>query len=140
MFNRKERVALLFLFSALVVGSAAAIVDYRDPDRLEEFAVIHGAVPVPTATDTASPPGGALHTDSDVDGQVKDVGEGALVALNSADFKELQRLPSVGPKTAERIVQYREKNGPFATLEALQRVAGIGPRTLEKLRPFVVLQ
>ena len=136
MFNRKERVALLFLFSALVVGSAAAIVDYRDPDRLEEFAVIHGAVPVPTAT----PPGGALHTDSDVDGQVKDVGEVAPVALNSADFKELQRLPSVGPKTAERIVQYREKNGPFATLEALQRVAGIGPRTLEKLRPFVVLQ
>ena len=135
MFNRKERVALLFLFSALVVGSAAAIVDYRDPDRLEEFAVIRGAVPVPMAgtTDTTSTPGGALHG-------ATDTGRIAPVAVNSADSEELQRLPSVGPKTAERIVQYREKNGPFATLEALQRVAGIGPRTLEKLRPFVVLQ
>ena len=136
MFNRKERVALLFLFSALVVGSAAAIVDYRDPDRLEAFAVIRGAVPVPMAgtTDTTSTPDGALHGATDIGGRI------APVAVNSADSKELQRLPSVGPKTAERIVQYREQHGPFATLEALQQVSGIGPRTLEKLRPFVVLQ
>ena len=135
MFNRKERVALLFLFSALVVGSAAAIVDYHDPDRLEEFAVIRGAVPVPiAATDTTSTAGGALNGDTDTGGRI------APVAVNSADSKELQRLPSVGPKTAERIVQYREKHGPFASLEALQQVAGIGPWTLERLRPFVVLQ
>ena len=138
MFNRKERVALLFLFSALVVGSAAAIVDYRDPDRLEDFAVIHGAVPVPMAdaTDTTSTAGAALHGDIEADDDVKV----APVAVNSADSRELERLPSVGPKTAARIVQYRDQHGPFATVEALQQVAGIGPRTLERLRPFVVLQ
>ena len=64
----------------------------------------------------------------------------AAVAINSATARELERLPDIGPKTAARIVQYRDTHGPFVSVEALQNVNGIGPRTLDKLRPVAVLE
>ena len=64
----------------------------------------------------------------------------AAVAINSATARELERLPAIGPKTAARIVQYRDTHGPFVSVEALQNVSGIGPRTLDKLRPVAVLE
>jgi competence protein ComEA len=55
---------------------------------------------------------------------------------NRATAEELQRLPSIGPKLAQRIVDERTR-GPFQKVEDLRRVPGIGPKTLEKLRPFI---
>jgi competence protein ComEA len=60
------------------------------------------------------------------------------VNVNTAPADELQTLPGVGPKLAQRIVDERAKR-PFATVEDLRRVSGIGPKTLEKLRPFVTV-
>ena len=54
-----------------------------------------------------------------------------------ATADELQKLPGVGPKMAQRIIDERSK-APFKTIEELRRVSGIGPKTLERLRPFVV--
>lgn len=59
---------------------------------------------------------------------------GGLVDINSADEALLDTLPGVGPATAKRIIDDREANGPFRTLEDLQRVSGIGPKKLELLR------
>lgn len=58
--------------------------------------------------------------------------------LNQASEVELQELPGVGPVTAREIVQWREQNGPFSTVDALDDIPGIGAKTLEKLRPFLV--
>jgi competence protein ComEA len=58
--------------------------------------------------------------------------------LNRAAADELQKLPGVGPKLAQRIADERAKK-PFATVEDLRRVSGIGPKTLEKLRPYVTV-
>lgn len=65
-------------------------------------------------------------------------GEG-LVRINSADIEELQRLPGVGPATAEKIVDYRKAIRKFTSPEQLMDVKGIGPKTFEKMRPFVAL-
>ncbi len=59
---------------------------------------------------------------------------GATVSLNNATAADLDTLPGIGPKTAERIVAYRETNGPFASLEDLDEIPGIGPATVERLR------
>ncbi|MDN5688121.1 MAG: ComEA family DNA-binding protein [Brachybacterium sp.] len=59
---------------------------------------------------------------------------GAPIDLNSADATELEALPGVGPAIAQRIVEHREKNGPFASVDALLEVSGIGPATLEEIR------
>ena len=55
------------------------------------------------------------------------------VNLNTADAEELDALPGIGPVLAERIIQYREENGPFTSVEQLDEVKGIGPSVLEKI-------
>jgi competence protein ComEA len=59
------------------------------------------------------------------------------VDLNRADAAELETLPGVGPVLADRIVAYREANGPFSTIEDLLSVPGIGEAKLEAMRDAV---
>ena len=61
----------------------------------------------------------------------------ALLNINTASAEELQTLPNIGERMAERIIDHRTQHGDFTTVDALQDVKGIGPKTVEKLRPFV---
>ncbi|WP_159610116.1 ComEA family DNA-binding protein [Glutamicibacter sp. JC586] len=62
----------------------------------------------------------------------------AKISINSADAQALQELPGIGPALADRIIEFRTKNGPFKTVEELDAVSGIGPAMLEKLGDLVV--
>ena len=57
--------------------------------------------------------------------------EAQKININVASAEELSQLNKVGPKYAERIVQYREANGPFKNVEEITNVQGIGKKTLE---------
>jgi competence protein ComEA len=59
------------------------------------------------------------------------------VSLSSATIEELDELPGVGPVTAQKIVDYRTENGPFASVDDLDAVPGIGPTRIEQLRELV---
>jgi competence protein ComEA len=59
------------------------------------------------------------------------------VDLNRADAAELETLPGIGPHLAERIVAFRERNGPFASLDELGDVNGVSPRLLDEIAPYV---
>jgi competence protein ComEA len=59
------------------------------------------------------------------------------IDLNRATKSELMQIPGVGPQLAERIVGFRDTNGPFGRVEDLSAVHGIGDATLNKLRPWV---
>ncbi len=59
------------------------------------------------------------------------------VELNTADRMELEELPGIGPRTAERIIEYRTENGRFDKIEELMNVRGIGERTFLRLRDLV---
>ena len=61
----------------------------------------------------------------------------ARIDLNAATQADLESLPGIGPALARRILDDRERFGPFATVESLTRVKGIGPKTLERLRPLI---
>ena len=58
----------------------------------------------------------------------------AAVNLNSATKEELESLKGVGPAKAQAIIDYRQKNGAFKTVDDLNNVPGFGDKTLEKLR------
>jgi competence ComEA-like helix-hairpin-helix protein len=55
--------------------------------------------------------------------------------LNVANVKELQQVPGIGPKTAQAIVDFRHKSGPFRRVEDLLAIKGISQRKLDKMRP-----
>jgi competence protein ComEA len=73
------------------------------------------------AVDEGNRSGGSIESEMGVD-------------LNQADAAGLEVLPGVGPVLAQRIVEYRETNGPFGTIEDLLDVPGIGEAKLEGLR------
>ena len=61
------------------------------------------------------------------------------VNINKAEFKDLIKLPYIGEVLAKRIISYREKNGPFQTIEELKRVKGIGEKKLKAIKNFISL-
>ena len=56
------------------------------------------------------------------------------ININTASAEELTTLPGIGPSYAQRIIEHREKNGPFKKVEDLLNVRGIGEKTFEKIR------
>jgi len=63
----------------------------------------------------------------------------AKVNINQADLTELQTLSGIGAKRAQDIIDYREANGNFKTVDELSKISGIGPKSLEKLRDSISL-
>jgi competence protein ComEA len=60
------------------------------------------------------------------------------VQLSTATLEQLDTLPGVGPATAQKILDYREKHGAFSSVDELDAVPGIGPKRLDQLRDLVV--
>ena len=59
------------------------------------------------------------------------------VHLNVATLEQLDALPGVGPVTAQKILDYRQKHGAFGSVDELDAVPGIGPARLDQLRDLV---
>ena len=62
------------------------------------------------------------------------MGSDAKVNINEADQAQLETLNGIGPSKAQKIIQYREENGDFQSIEELMNVSGIGEKTFEGLR------
>jgi competence protein ComEA len=66
--------------------------------------------------------------------------EAEKVNINTATVEELTQLQRIGPKYAEKIVEYRETNGPFKKPEDIVKVKGVGAKTLEANRDRIVVE
>lgn len=62
------------------------------------------------------------------------------IDINNATQAELEALPEIGPKTAEKIIAYRQEHGPFQSIEEIQNVNGIGPVTYETIKDLIVVR
>jgi competence protein ComEA len=62
---------------------------------------------------------------------------GGPVHLNTATLQDLDALPGVGPVTAQKILDYRQQHGAFASVDELDAIPGIGPKRLDQLRDLV---
>ncbi len=62
------------------------------------------------------------------------------ININTADQDTLEALPGVGEKLAERIIAYREQNGPFLGTEEIVNVSGIGLKKLNQMKAYIVAE
>jgi competence protein ComEA len=62
------------------------------------------------------------------------------INLNTSSSQELTELPGIGPAKAEAIVEYRETNKQFKTIDDLKEISGIGEKTFEKLKDLITVQ
>lgn len=65
--------------------------------------------------------------------------EAGKLNINQADLTQLQQLSGIGEKKAQAIIDYRNENGSFKTIEDLAKVTGIGEKTVEKLRDSITI-
>jgi competence protein ComEA len=62
-----------------------------------------------------------------------------LVDINTASVEELDKLPGIGPTIAQRIIDYRTENGPFASIDDIVNVPGIGSATFEEIKDLITV-
>lgn len=59
------------------------------------------------------------------------------ININTATKEELETLPGIGPKTAQKIIDYRKEHGPFKSTKDIQNVSGIGPKKYEQIKNLI---
>ncbi len=97
--------------------------ELEDGERLE-ITYIEGASPViPTPGLENEPP----------------TSSSELIDINTASQAELESLPGIGPTTAKKIMDYRDANGPFVSIEDIVNVSGIGPVTFERIKDLITV-
>jgi len=79
-----------------------------------------------------SPPGASLSAAESASARAN------AIDINAASAEQLEAVPGLGPALAQRIVEFREKNGPFGSVDELLKVRGIGEKNLERFRDYLV--
>jgi competence protein ComEA len=62
-----------------------------------------------------------------------------LIDINTASSAELETLPGIGPTTAQKIIEYRQTNGAFVSIEDIINVSGIGPGLYERIKDLITV-
>ncbi|MGC9324474.1 MAG: ComEA family DNA-binding protein [Desulfomonilia bacterium] len=73
-------------------------------------------------------------------GMVAYGGQHGTINVNTATVEELTWLPGVGDKVAQNIVDFRQANGPFTSLDDLIKIKGIGEARMKEIKPFLTLE
>ena len=63
----------------------------------------------------------------------------APVNINTATMQQLETLPGIGPATAQRIIEYRQKSGGFKKIEELMNIRGVGEKSFLTLKALITL-
>ncbi len=111
--NPREKVVLIFLSAAFLVGSLISGVKHLQMKRQLQFL----SVEVETLSTRDS-----------------------LIDINSATLEQLDALPGIGPVLSQRIITYREQHNGFKTVNELRNVIGIGPKRFGAIKEFVTCQ
>lgn len=144
-FNRRERIAILVWLGLLFTGMSVQA--YR------------GSHDVKTDFDQAAFQAAVGHLQSVQDSLARAAQEKAAVRpvavtveqqfhtekkitsgqinINTADVRQLSRIPRIGTRMAERIIAFRTHEGAFRSVEDLRKVSGIGDKTLAKIKPYI---
>ncbi len=119
MFNltKSERMVLLFLIVSCLVGLSINFI--RANQERVDLCVAES---------------GLTRTEKNFDRLIK---ESKKVNINQAAIEQFVSLPGIGPSLAERIISFRQNQGPFKSIEDITKVTGIGPKKFEAIKEFL---
>jgi competence protein ComEA len=117
-----QRIVMLVLVLMLFTGTT--LLHIRNKNKEDGFSVIKASRE------------NLVNELKDLEKQLKEIN---MVNINTAQAEELVRIPGIGPKTARKVILYRQKRGIFMTPEDLLLIKGIGEKTLDKMRPYLKL-
>ena len=113
---------------------------YRDIVNLAQPLSDGMQVYVPTLSDASNePPLPLISTPPTVTNDNGGSDGGGIINLNTATMSQLESLPGIGPSTAQKILDYREDNGLFGSIEEVMNVSGIGPAKFEAMEPYITV-
>ena len=118
--SQKLLIGLTLVFAAFIAGLFLGRNFNRQPVQIQ---------PLPAVTATTVPP---LNLAAEPTAP-------PIININTATVEEIQVLPGIGPLLAQRIVDYREENGPFETNGELMNVSGIGEKKLEEIWDYITV-
>ncbi len=123
------------------IDAAGGLAEEADGTRLNLAQPLDDGVRVwvPSLGEEVTPAVVSVESPMSPDADAGTGGDPPIININTADAAALQSLSGIGPSLAAAIVEHRERNGPFASVDDLVNVAGIGPAKLEQLRPQVTL-
>jgi competence protein ComEA len=98
-----------------------------------DLALVNLAAPIADGTQIVVP----VRAAAGAAGSSASSAPGGPVHLNTATLQDLDALPGVGPVTAQKILDYRQQHGAFASVDELDAIPGIGPKRLDQLRDLV---
>lgn len=116
----------------LVVAAGGLTAD-ADPEQLNLAGLLKDSDHIHVPRRGVSPAGAAAAVVADP----AEVAQSGPLDLNTASASDLDGLPGIGQSFADRIIEYRTANGPFASIEDLQKVKGIGAALFAKIAPLV---
>ena len=114
------------------VNAAGGVIDTADIDRINMAAFLEDGmqIRVPERMGGFAERAKSTSPGKNAEGKIN---------LNTANEKELQELPGIGPAMSARIIEYREANGDFQNIEDIKKVRGIGNAKFEKMKDLVTI-
>jgi len=119
-----------------VIEMAGGLTDSADVNSLNRAEIVYDGQKIIVPAGGSSP--GADENDLTGDSARNGFTNGK-VNLNLADSATLQTIPGIGPSKAERILDYRKKNGRFKTTEDIMNITGIGQKTFESIKEYITV-
>lgn len=134
--------AVLVLGGASIFGMAWSITMRRPISHVNVAAPAAAPAPLPSPP---SEPGRVILREEPAEPSPsppspRRLAQTARLNVNTASAAELELLPGIGPALAGRIVEDRQANGAFGSVDDLDRVKGIGPKTLDRIRDLVCVE
>lgn len=128
--TKQERTVVIFLLVSLLVGNTVLLIKKRREKFAEDLII-------------TTPQSDRLTLDELIEKSEslsRTGGEYLKIDINTATAEELELLPGIGPALAERIVEYRDRFGPFENPKDLMKIKGIGEVKYESLKDYIMIR
>lgn len=140
MFTPQERMIILFLIGALLVGGIIYIYKLKNPSFAPELKIIKGEKSLEASTKEKEKLQKIIKETKEM---LFDTQKGMLhkkININTASREDLMLLPGIGPTYADRIIEYRNKKHTFRDITEIMEVKGIGEKIFNQLKDKITVE